>query len=503
MKVFKLWNLALLAGLALASSGCLERNFVEDVGVISVNTREIVVPSDLYEGRNLVKDTLYVTSNRNWSVTFEDDVDWVRLDTTGHMNLARISDVTPIVFSFDDNETEAERRVRARISCEDGDKYVNILQEPISYRLELVSSTDGFGSVSSDKTELPLEINCNTAWTAKVMSGNTAVVSFSKSSGKYSASLKAIVAENEEMITKDATIVLSATGCKDIEIPITQIAGLPYIRFQTEEGVNEYTAETAVSDYAIPFKSNTNWQAEIVTLEGYNETEVSIVTSGSKSATAVKVTFPYCCGSKDGKIVVRITGDGVADPLEFTIHQKPGARIWYYNYESKTRYNSTTTSCIQDPPMNTTYFPNSKGSARAEMKGTPVKITLKNGLEFEAYSTDGYWQNSGTGLMFGQAKGDYLKFPAIEGRKLVKMYYAWGLTRTSSSTTPLKLHLIDPDGGEIESSPSEISFEPKGTNMGFSDGTYTFNGTLPGVSYTLENITSINFGFGDLILYYE
>ncbi len=501
MKISKFLNLALLAGTALASAGCLERNFVEDVGRISVDTREIVVPSDMYDGRNLVKDTLYVTSNRNWSVKFEDDVDWVTIDTTGHLNLARISDVTPLVFSFKDNETEAERTAQVRVTCEDGSKLITLRQEAISYRLVLLSSREGLGSVSSDKTEIPLEVNCNTDWTVKVMDGATASVTFSAPGGKYTGSVNAIVAENDEMITKDATIVISAKNCKDIEIPITQLKGIPYFRFTTEEGVNSIQAPTATDDYLIPIKTNTEWTAEVTSVEGYEPTTVSVVGSGTKSAETVKVTFPYTIsGPVDGKIVVRFKAEGVAAPVEFTITQKPGARIRYYDYEAKTRFNSTANASIVDPPFAKPYFPNSKGDALNDMKATEVTLTLRNGLKFIAYSTAGFWQNSGTGLMFGEANGNYLKIPVIEGRKPVRMEYWWGLTRTANTANPLKLILVDPDGITVESNPA-IELAPQAA--GYSHGDFSFIGTEAGKQYKLQNNSAYNFGFGDLILYYE
>jgi hypothetical protein len=145
----------------------------------------------------------------------------------------------------------------------------------------------------------------------------------------------------------------------------------------------------------------------------------------------------------------------------------------------------------------------SAGNAKAQYKKTPFDFVLRNGFIFTAYSTAGLWRNGGTGLMFGQAAGDYLKLPAVPGKKLVKMFYAWGITRTAS--TNHKIELRDPDGNTIPTTP-EIAFAGDTKNDSkdhHQEGTFTFSGTNPGVQYTLYNVNGKNFGIGDLILYYE
>ena len=98
-----------------ALPSCLERQFSESESAVSVNTREILVPSDAFEGKNLVKDTLYITANRNWSVEIEPEVDWVSVDTTGWQNLAQVSEAHPLVFSFKDNGNDEERSATLNI----------------------------------------------------------------------------------------------------------------------------------------------------------------------------------------------------------------------------------------------------------------------------------------------------------------------------------------------------------------------------------------------------
>jgi hypothetical protein len=102
--------------------------------------------------------------------------------------------------------------------------------------------------------------------------------------------------------------------------------------------------------------------------------------------------------------------------------------------------------------------------------------------------------------MFGEANGNYLKIPVIEGRKPVRMEYWWGLTRTANTANPLKLILVDPDGITVESNPA-IELAPQAA--GYSHGDFSFIGTEAGKQYKLQNNSAYNFGFGDLILYYE
>lgn len=517
MKMFKTGALALML-CAAALTGCLERNFIEDEGILTVDTREMVVPADMYEGPGLVTDTLYVTSNRSWSVIFDNPVDWVEADTTGHEDMARVSEITPLVFRFKDNEGSTERTATARLCCEDGEKYVTLRQEPISPRLVLTSSTDGFGSVIGDGDKLTIEFNTNVAWTASVKTGSTAKVTLSKSSGSKTGSITATVAENSDLDEKHATVVLSAAGCDPVEIPIGQLAGFPYFYFtdevpdpeNPEAPIPEHYATAGVPHYRIPIKTNSSWTAELVSVSGWPEGDVKVTASGTKSNTEIIIGFPatHDFSVAKGKIVVKVKAEGVEGEKIYTFWQEPCIKLRWWDEVNDVLVGATAaTYPFSSPPLNNTYFPTSKGSAnKTLMKPAELNLVLKDGgFTFTACSTQGYWRNGSTALMFGGAIGDYLKMPVIPGRRLYKIHYRWGGKLSPSASTFL-LHLEDASGNAMEeASLASTSLSLKSPTSAKEPVTvdWVFPSTQAGVQYKLVADSANNFSVGDITLYYE
>ena len=495
MKLFKFTGIFLVASAAMFT-GCLERNFIEEGGVMSVNAKEIVVPADSLGGPNLVKDTIWVTSNRSWSAYLADDVNWVKLDTTGHHDMARISEVTPLALAFKDNETAAERSVDVVITCAEGSRTVKVRQQAIRPRLMLTSSTDGFGSVVCDGEKLSISFNTNTDWTASVSPKSSAKVALSKTSGKYTSTITATVAENTSWDPLSAMVIISAPGCQDLEIPIGQLQWSAY--FELPEG-NEFEAEEGRSDFSIPFKSNVSWTAEVVSAPGYPAEQVSVAASGTRSAKGVDVTYPYTIDfDTPAKIVVKITPDRMNQSFTVTISQKPVIRIQWYDFANEKLLCSAAgpikTPVFADITTSNTTVPNDYLNAEFD-------IILTNGAAFRAYSAAGIYRNSGTGLMICNAIDNWLKLPAVPGHKLTAIHYVWGISRTSNTSGKLRIEVQDPEGNLVEGGILEAT--PRGQDEGSSPADVTLTGTQNGVSYTLVNKCGYSFGIGDLILYYE
>ena len=497
MKLFRFASIILIAS-AAALTGCLERNFIEEGGVMSVNAKEIVVPADSIGGQNLVKDTIWVTSNRSWSAYLADDVNWVKLDTTGHHDMARISEVTPLALAFKDNETAAERSVDVVITCAEGSRTVKVRQQAIRPRLILTSSTDGFGSVVCDGEKLSISFNTNTDWTASVSPKSSAKVALSKTSGKYTSTITATVAENTSWDPLSAMVIISAPGCQDIEIPIGQLQWSAY--FELPEG-NEFEAEEGINDFSIPFKSNVSWTAEVVAAPGYPAGLVSVAASGTRSDKGVAVTFPYTIDfDNPATITVKITPDEMETPIMVTISQKPAIRIQWYDFANAKLLGGSASTCpVQNPPFED--ITSSGTTVPDKYKGVEFDMVLKNGVTFKVLSTSGIYRNSSTGLMICNAADNYLKLPAVPGHKLTAIHYVWGIAYTTNTSGKLRIEVQDPDGNLVEGGKLEAT--PRASGEGSSPVDVTLTGTENGVSYTLVNKCGYNFGIGDLILYYE
>ena len=500
----------LLAGAAVLATSCLERSFSEEEGRFATQTGEINVPCDMFDGRNMVKDTIFVTSNRSWSADIvEDDVDWLTLDIPGHQDMARVSEVTALALAFLDNETEQPRSATVHISCADGDKDIVVTQEAITYRLAVLSDQDIFEGVSSEGDTLKLKVNTNTEWSVKVSDGSTADVRFSTKArtidatqtleSKYSRTIDVVVVENEELDSKTASIILSAKGCEDIEIPLSQKPGHPYIRFTGDEG-DHYVAEPGRPDCTIPLKTNIPWTAEVLSSDGFADGEVSVAASGVKGLQNVAVTFPYCIDfDTPGNIVIRFSGEGLETPVDFTITQRPCIRIMWYDYLNKKLLGATdATYPFVTPPLSD--IKTSVSNAIAAMKNVRVPfVTKRGGFTFTIFSVNGVYRNGGFGLSFGGTANDYLELPVIEGHRLVSIVYGWGCTRTYSTAT-LTLQVQDTSGTPVVGG----DFKHAGSTTAPVIDTMDLSGTVNDTAYRIVNVPGgSNFSIGDLILYYE
>ena len=507
MKRRKTFELLLYCiGIAVFSS-CLERSFIEENGIISSPETVLVVPCDRYEGRNLVKDTVYITSNRSWSAAVvEEDVDWMSLSREGFLNLACQSEVTPLGLFFTDNESDEPRTATIHITCESGEQDIKVTQEAISYRVAVTSDLSPFATASAEGDTLRLTFNTNTAWTLRVKDDATAQVLLSQDAetgeasssvdGRYSDEVTVVVLENEDVEAKAATLVLSATGCEEIEIPLLQAKGYPYLRIEGEGG-NVREADPGRPNEVIPIKSNVPWTAEVVSVDGFGEGEVSVQPAGEKGAQDVKVTFPYCIDfEKVGRIVIRISAEGVETPIEYTITQQPCIRIMWYDYLNQKLVGATAaTYPFTTPPL--ADIVTSSSNAKAAYKKKEFDLVIKRGgFVFKMFTTPGIWRNGATGLMFGTTKGDYLALPAIEGHRLVRIVYGMGCTKSSNNT--LNLQVQDPAGNAVTG--GTIKFAPKNLPVTM---TYNLSDTQPGVAYRIVQQASVNYALGDLILFYE
>ena len=104
------------------------------------------------------------------------------------------------------------------------------------------------------------------------------------------------------------------------------------------------------------------------------------------------------------------------------------------------------------------------------------------------------WYKTDTGLNCGGGAGNYIESPAIEGRKLVKVYLK------TAAPTPKRLdfsvcgsdRLTPLKGGE------QVSLTAKQ-----KDNTWILGGTESGEKYYLVNASTGNFYMAEVVFYYE
>ena len=492
--------LSLLAAASFAAVSCLDREFSEESPVFAVSSYSLVLPSDLEEGRNLVADTLWITSNRTWTVSIPDTLDWIKLDRDGHQGISGVSERVPLVISCDDNASAQSREAELTICGSAGSKKVKVTQSAIRHRIALVKGERQYSGLNYEGETLTLGINTNSAWSIALKAGSTIAASFSKKSGDSSAEIDVKVAENDDRFAgKEGTLVISAEGCRSIEIPVSQLKGVPYFRIEMES--LEAQAEDGLPNFEIPIHTNLDWKAEIVSVKGYDSLEVKGATGG-KGAKAAKIEFPYCVAfGEEGEIVVKLTAEDVEGEKIVTIRQKPCIRFAYFGYgtaEEGSMYEANST--IWPSGTNTNNWPFSEptisniktSGGQALYQGQKVKFVLKNGFEMWIYSTKGVWRNSKTGLMFGGEKDNYLQLPAITGFKLVKIVYCFRGTSAFKGTVRVKRGNDYVDVSQTFSTGGQGSV----TNIPVS-------GAEPGEACGIYAAGGTNYQIGEMTLYYE
>ena len=480
-----------LMALAFASLLSCARDFRETEDVFSVNTLELVVPADAAEGRNMVKDTLFVTSNVSWTTELGENVDWVSMGVAGHENISRISEISSIPFEFLDNDSDYSRSVKVHISSSNGQRDVIIRQQPIKRRLVLTSGGEGFDNLNADGDTCRFTVNSNIAWKVYVSNSSTVEVELSTSEGAYSGEVEAVVKPNTDMYAaKTGKIVFSAEGCESIEVALKQNHFVPY--FELPEG-DSFEAPGGVDDFRIPINTNTQWRMEILSAQGYPDGSVKAPKGSAVNKTA-KIIFPSCrTFGKDGRIDVQFVAEGIKEPVKASVTQKALLRmafglVDYHMYSSDKSLNMseetwpfTTPSYSEVPAV----------QSAAVFPGVETDFTLKTGENVKMFSTLGFWKDDFSGLMCGGAAGDYIVLPSEEGYRLTKVEYCF------RGQTPIEARLVDMAGTDVPGT----AFKTGGRG---SVSTVNLPATTkPGERFKIVLDSAFNFQIGEIVLYYE
>lgn len=471
----------------LILTSCLEVDMKEKTGFLSPTAEEIIVPSDMKGGRNLVADTLYIESNRTWTSSLSTPADWISVETDGHRNLACISDISPVILKFKDNETDEPRSVTLRLCSEEEEKSVRITQSPIAYRLDVSLPEIDLTSLTCEKDTLFFGIETNTSWSVSLKEGSTIKATIDSTSGKYSSLVKVAISENIDRFSKKKGIlVFKATGCNPLEIEMTQLEGLPYFRILSD---TQYTAVPGIDNAIINIQTNVDYNCEVVECVGFDASRVK-TSSGSSTDTTNQIQFGYCCDfSTEGFLKVKYSSPDLNEPIYVTITQLPVLRMLFGNPDLITVAGSAILSPDYWPFSTPVYSKVSSSKKNAISPGTQYELTLKNGYKVIIYSIAGIWKNSATGFMFGGKVGDWLQFPAVEGYRLVKFDYCY------RGSNPIGMALTDTDG--------KIVVEGLTTGGQGSITSFATPNTEAGKAYRIVANNNITFNVADIILYYE
>ena len=110
--------------------GCFPETSREETPSLETDREEVLFRSGTGEG--WVKDTLYVSSNRSWTVFSQEDTDWISFAEEGFENPSGVRKTTPLVVICLENPADDERSSSIRIVGGGQQKQVTIRQEGMS-----------------------------------------------------------------------------------------------------------------------------------------------------------------------------------------------------------------------------------------------------------------------------------------------------------------------------------------------------------------------------------
>jgi len=121
------YKLLIAVATVLLLPGCLKSTFREEEPRLEVDREETVLRAR--SGGGFVKDTLYVSSNRSWTVRPAGDVNWLSFGTEGFENPAEVNKTAMLVIICQDNPGDEERSADLVIIGGGLQKTVRVRQE--------------------------------------------------------------------------------------------------------------------------------------------------------------------------------------------------------------------------------------------------------------------------------------------------------------------------------------------------------------------------------------
>ena len=456
---------------AAALCACSTDGFYkEETPYLAVNKRIAVYPADP------VADTLLVTSNRSWSVVRQGDEAWLSLEKAEHLNLSQAEETSALVFSLEANLLKQDRSASFKIVGEEGSLSVIVTQKAIVYRLS-VEGPRSFVDVPDTGDTLSVRILTNTSWHAEVAPGSTAAVTLPEEEGEGNSEFKMVVgAHTDRAEGKTASVIIKVEDCDPVEIMISQIKAVPFVRHQVpdvaDRWVDPAVFSAIFSERTFNVLSNCRWTAEI----------------DGQETSATGVELPVSSGEgnyENFKVVVKGTNTDMDNAKTVCILFKPEEGD---PYRVRMEQNKGSVIALE--------FRNQDMTAARwifDEEQSPGKVgtgTLHVGGYTFNYNANGYCQlHEASGWQIGSGEVTYVEFPAIPGRKLTRVSFR----EYNANTSPV---IADAGGNVI----------PGGDAVSFSRNVLTsfyLSGTAAGTAYRIKPTTAKTFRFTYIELEYK
>ena len=399
------------------TQSCFEESIYESVGSLEPEASEFVFDADNYD-LSPIEKSIPVSSNRSWSVLVEEGCDWIETGMEGFENLSGMRCSTSLPIRLANNRLPEERRASLTLFSEAGQKTITVRQRAIVPRL-VIEGSHSIEGLSSKGDTLRISVNSNVEWSVAVKEGGSAQMALDSSTGSLCGSVLVTLDENFNTSGgAEGILVFSAEGCPDVEMSLSQMTAAKY--FQIDH-CDTLIAPDAKS-FSIPIRTNCDWSAEIVSQTYFGSLGLSAY-QGDYRVRSVACNFTVNSNpSEERSVTVRFSVEGL-EPQEITLTQSGYLHIVFH---TGTGMNSTDW-----PFVSPEYSSIPSKGADAISGGEDLDFVLKNGYTLTMHGTKGIYKNSGTGLNVNGQAGDYIKFPIVRGKRLVKVNY---VTRANSSS---------------------------------------------------------------------
>lgn len=440
MKKEIVYRLCMLAFIPITWA-CMQENKASGPAYLNVSSTAVTVPSDMalemdpsLEAVPPVTDTVWVSSNRSWTAVTEtaDGGNWLRADLAERINVTGKDERIPIAVTFDRYRGSQPRTATLTVYGVDADAPVVIdyTQAAYSPSLEL-SAKDGNNIVGPAGGDGCAIVKCNTTWTVSVdESASDVTPGLSVTAGQDSGEiLVSFPANADDEKARIARLVVSAEGCSPKYLDFIQTQSERYFMLAGEVPAR---LEPYEKEVLIPLRSNGPWTAEITDCTFEN---ASLQPSSGQTAMN-GIVFTADHGSdpevalKQATVIIRREG---MEPITVQFSQRGSVHLSVLTYDPEYVYDGRDPYGYENPYrpymfngqpfVYPTGIPSSYSTGT--FKGIEQDCETEGGQVFTLYGRDcGFWVSPyDYGLCIGKMKGDYVKFPLVEGHRLEAMYY--------------------------------------------------------------------------------
>lgn len=495
MKKGSFYGWIMIPALILLHSCDPFKQYQESVAVIEASSPTLDIKADGGEPVSLL-----LKSNRSWTASIEEGVDWLSMDIAENQNLEMRLVETQVSFTAEDNPVKASRPAKVSFISEAGKVDVTVVQGPLVPRL-IVSGGELLENLEADAGTYTLTVESNVPWTVGLAPESTAGVSLSAESGQGNGTIELSVAENGSSSGgKDAVIIFTAEDCAPVSVNLHQKKAVAYMKFaDAVDGV--LTVEEGLFEAVIAVKTNSNWSAEIADVDGFTNPMLTKPTGSSEDQSiTVRMDCPAYCFGKTASMTLKVSLDeGRSATLR--LEQKPALRMKFGTFGE----SSFVTADAEHWPLSS---PALADMPTAKDTSSPFyckegNLVMRSGHIVKIFSNAGIWYTASTGLNgFGtnpldKTIGSYLILPAVEGFRLSKVVYH----AAAASTKRLYLSIMDKDRSEVVSGGDQKTIGSTAVSRPLLE--WTLSETAANTSYSIYQASTGNMYLGDLILYYE